>query len=212
MDDDAEAEAYDAMDFAEADGAFVDRALHLSGGRTVRRVVDLGCGTGTIALLLADRFPEAEIVGVDLAESMLRLARAKVAARGLDGRVSLVRADVKETSLAGGSFDLVLSNSTLHHLPDPHRLLVEAKRLAREGAAVLLVDLARPGSREDARAIVEAVAPGADDRQRTLFFESLCAALEVEELAELARAHGLEEATVERCSSRHLRLERRATW
>jgi ubiquinone/menaquinone biosynthesis C-methylase UbiE len=212
MDDDAEAEAYDAMDFAEADRSFVDRATDLLEGRAANRIVDLGCGTGTIALLLADRFPKAEIVGVDLAESMLRLARAKVSARGLGARVSLLREDVKQTSLGDGSFDLVLSNSTLHHLPDPHRLLLEMKRLGREGAALLLVDLARPASREDARAIVLAVAPDSDERQRTLFFESLGAALEVEELASLARDHGLSEATVERCSSRHLRLERRATW
>jgi ubiquinone/menaquinone biosynthesis C-methylase UbiE len=212
MDDDVEAEAYDAMGFGEADRAFVARAVELTQGRAVHRVVDLGCGTGTIALLLADSFPEAEIVGVDLAESMLRLARVKVSARGLDERVTLLCENVKQTSLLGGSFDLVLSNSTLHHLPDPHRLLVEASRLAREGAAILLVDLARPESTDDARAVVEAVAPEADLHQARLFYESLCAALEVDELAILARAHGLAEATVERCSSRHLRLERRAAW
>jgi ubiquinone/menaquinone biosynthesis C-methylase UbiE len=213
MDDDHEAAAYDAMDFGEADRAFVDRALQLCGDRAVRRIVDLGCGSGTIALLLAERLPDAEIVGVDLAGSMLRLARRKISAAGLEARVSVVQEDVKGSSLGTGSFDLVLSNSTLHHLPDPQRLLAEMRRLGRAGAGILLVDLARPESPEAARAIVEAAAKDADDRQKRLFFESLCAALDVDELAALARLEGgLRDATVERCSSRHLRLERRATW
>lgn len=215
MDDDEEALAYDAMDFSEADVAFAERAASLvearGGAARALRIVDLGCGTGTIALLLAERLPTAQIVGVDLADSMLAIARKKVLARALDARIELVRRDVKATELDAGAFDLVLSNSTMHHLPDPERLLREMKRLAAPGGALLLCDLFRPEDEAAAWRIVDAAAPNDSERQRRLFFDSLRAALTVSELAALVSAEGLRDVSVETISERHLAVSRRGT-
>ena len=71
-----------------------------------RRALDLGTGTGAAALAVARRFPEAEVVGVDLAERMLEEARRKVPAE-LRGRVRFERADASRLPFAGGEFDLV---------------------------------------------------------------------------------------------------------
>jgi ubiquinone/menaquinone biosynthesis C-methylase UbiE len=68
-----------------------------------RRVLDLGTGTGSAARLVSARFPEAEVVGVDLSEAMVEEARAKTG----DGRVRYVVADAQHLPFEDGAFDLV---------------------------------------------------------------------------------------------------------
>ena len=70
------------------------------------RVLDLGTGTGRAAFLIAHRYPEAEVVGVDLAEDMLAEAR-RLTPPELAGRVRFEQADAERLSYPDGSFDLV---------------------------------------------------------------------------------------------------------
>lgn len=84
-----------------------------------RRIVDLGCGTGNVTRLLAQRWPDAQIVGVDNSAAMLECARA--AATDLP-RVSFVAAELDAWS-AAAPVDLVYSNAALHWLPD-HATLI----------------------------------------------------------------------------------------
>lgn len=207
MDSEEEAREYDAMDFSQADRAFAEHAARLVGDGQVS-IVDLGCGPCGIAILMAELLPNARFVCVDLAGSMLELAQVKLARLGLSERVTLLHADVKATGLPAGSFDLVMSNSTMHHLPEPIKLLREMKRLVAPKGALLLVDLFRPLSTEAAWAIVDSVSPDDSARQRGLFFASLCAALTVEEAQAIVRAVEIAGAVVEPCSSRHLRISR----
>ncbi len=80
------------------------------------RIVDLGCGTGSSTAVLADRWPSARLVGVDLAEEMLRTARASSVA------AEWIRADLSDWR-PDAAFGLVFSNATLHWLPDHRRLV-----------------------------------------------------------------------------------------
>ena len=74
------------------------------------RALDLGTGTGVVALALAERYPEAEIVGIDLSPRMIEEARGKVSPE-LDGRVSFEVGDASALSCPDGAFELVvLSN------------------------------------------------------------------------------------------------------
>ena len=75
MDTPEEAAAYDAMDHAEVNAAFVDRLVGL-GARG--RMLDIGCGPGHIPLLVAERVPGSTLVAVDLAPAMLALARRRL--------------------------------------------------------------------------------------------------------------------------------------
>lgn len=85
----------------------VERALDRLKGRVAPRVVDVGCGSGAIALALAHERPDAEVIGVDRSPAALAVSRANAAALGLD-RVQWQEGDL----LAGidGPFDLVASN------------------------------------------------------------------------------------------------------
>jgi ubiquinone/menaquinone biosynthesis C-methylase UbiE len=75
-----------------------------------RRVLDLGTGTGVVAIALADRYPEAEILGVDLSPGMIEEARRKVPAEAA-GRVRFEVGDASALRCGDGAFELVvLSN------------------------------------------------------------------------------------------------------
>jgi trans-aconitate 2-methyltransferase len=84
-------------------------------GTGYRRVVDLGCGTGELTLLLADRFPEAAVTGIDTSEEMLAAARPRASAR-----VSFERGDAATWARP---VDLAFSNATLQWVADHPRLL-----------------------------------------------------------------------------------------
>jgi ubiquinone/menaquinone biosynthesis C-methylase UbiE len=76
------------------------------------RIIDLGTGTGAAALMLARRFPQAEVVGVDISEPMIAAARSKLATSGLGGRVAFEVADAAALPYGDGTFDLVAQIST----------------------------------------------------------------------------------------------------
>lgn len=146
MDDPAEVEAYAGAaaerHLARLDAVAARRAARLAAGG--RRGVDLGCGPGSIPLQVAARCPDLLMVGVDLSLPMLRQAREQARRRGMEGRLLLVLGSAAALPLRSGLFDLVSSNSLLHHLADPGAAMQEAQRVAAPGAAVFFRDLRRP--------------------------------------------------------------------
>ena len=206
MDLAAEAEAYAAADFSRVNQAFVDRLVDRVGPSDAVRAVDLGTGPGDIPIRLARARPHWRITAVDASEPMLAIARAAATAAGVDGGIDWVLADVKATALPAGGFDVVCSNSLLHHLPDPEALWVEVKRLARAGATILLQDLARPASEADARAIIETHAGEESDLLKDEFYRSLLAAWTVEEVVGQLAAVGLSGLAVAKITDHHLEV------
>ncbi len=100
-------------------------------------ILDVGCGTGEITVRLADEFPAARLVGVDLLESHLELARVK-AARFSD-RVQFRVGDAFELPFPDASFDLVVCRHLVQAIPTPERVLAELVRVARPGAMLHVI-------------------------------------------------------------------------
>jgi 2-polyprenyl-3-methyl-5-hydroxy-6-metoxy-1,4-benzoquinol methylase len=100
------------------------------------RVADLGCGTGTLSVLLAE--DGHEVHGVDLAEAMLAAARAKASAAGVPA--TFAQGDAADPPLAPRGFDVVLSRHVLWALPDPSAALARWVSLLRPGGRMLLVE------------------------------------------------------------------------
>lgn len=125
------------------DDTFVATALSKLGpGRA--KVLDLGTGTGAIPVKMARRRDDLVIVGVDMAANMLTQARLRARAAGLSGRVTFKRANTRRLPFPDKTFDLVISNSLMHHLPDPAPALDELARVLKPGGAVFIRDLRRP--------------------------------------------------------------------
>ena len=201
MDTPEEARDYDAMDHAAVNRAFVDDLLAAWDGRGP--VLDVGTGTAQIPVELCRRHPAIEVVGVDLAGHMLAVGRENVRRAGLGGRIRLERWDAKQLPCPGGSFGAVMSNSIVHHSPEPGRVLAEMARVAAPGAALFVRDLLRPGDDATLRRLVDRYTPGANDHQRRMFADSLGAALTLDEIRALVEELGFDPAGVRPTSDRH---------
>ncbi|HEX5709111.1 MAG TPA: class I SAM-dependent methyltransferase [Pyrinomonadaceae bacterium] len=107
------------------------------------RVLDLGCGTATLTLLIKQIHPDAEVVGLDGDDKILNIARRKVAQSG--AAVTLQRALAFALPYADGSFDRVLSSMVLHHLTpdDKRRTLAEVSRVLGPRGEFHVVDFRR---------------------------------------------------------------------
>jgi SAM-dependent methyltransferase len=197
--------AYSEADFAAPHQAVVDRWLDTFPDVRTGVVLDAGCGPADVTARLARALPDLRILGVDGSEPMLALGRARLRKAGLEDRVTLEHRLLPDTSLAErGLFDGVLCSSVLHHLHDPGVLWSTVRACGRRGAAVLVVDLARPDTPEAATALTERYAAGEPDVLREDFRNSLLAAFTVPEVVAQLDAAGLPGFTVAPTSDRHL--------
>ena len=211
MDTAAEAIGYNTMDHAEVNRRFVDDLLALV--PDVRQVVDLGTGTALIPIELCMRHSGAHVVGVDMAESMLAVGRENIARAGdahagashgnLAERIELAWADAKRLPYGDGKFTLVISNSIVHHIPEPLGMLSEAVRVLAPGGKLLVRDLLRPADSETVTGLVDTYAAGANPQQRQMFDDSLRAALDLDEIRSLVSSLGFDTQAVRATSDRH---------
>lgn len=107
-------------------------------------VLDLGCGTGTLAIQLKERCPRAAVTGIDADPDVLARARRK--AEGASREVDFVEARATELPFPDGHFDKVLSTLFFHHLPtdQKQRTLAEIVRVLKPGGELHVVDFGRP--------------------------------------------------------------------
>jgi ubiquinone/menaquinone biosynthesis C-methylase UbiE len=204
MDSEAQTAAYAAADFSESNSLFTGRfAATFSGLPETGRMADLGCGPGDIAVRMARAMPGWSITGLDAGENMLKLANERLSREdgNLDVRFRL--AYLPDDSLEPHTWDALISNSLLHHLPHPGVLWDSIARLGRPGAAVQVMDLARPDSERAALQLVDDYSGDEPEVLREDFYNSLLAAYTVGEVREqLARA-GLSQLDVDMASDRH---------
>jgi ubiquinone/menaquinone biosynthesis C-methylase UbiE len=200
----AEAKAYAETDFSDVNQRFVERLVELAGPREKAEALDLGTGPGDIPVRVVRARPKWRVTAVDASGAMLDFARRLVKRAGMEAAIRLVQADAKHTGLRAASFDVIFSNSILHHITDAASLWAEVKRLARRGAVVLFRDLARPASAEAAREIVKKYAGDATELLREEYYRSLLAAYTADEVRAQIEQAGLGALNVAMVSDRHL--------
>lgn len=207
MEDEAQARAYAEADFSEPHSHFVERLQAAFPPEAISGyVLDLGCGPGDITLRVARAWPSCHVHGVDGAAAMLRYGQQAIVEAGLEQRVRLVLGRLPEVSLPREKYDVLISNSLLHHLPEPAVLWDCLKRYGVRGAPVFIMDLRRPATRNDAVALMEQYAAGEPEILQRDFLNSLLAAFEPEEVqAQLLQA-GLASLRVEAVGDRHLTI------
>jgi ubiquinone/menaquinone biosynthesis C-methylase UbiE len=201
MDSPEEARDYDAMDHSAVNRVFVADFLTVWDGRGP--VLDLGTGTALIPIEFCRQSPTGEVIAVDAAGHMIALATENVRRAGFASRITLQLVDAKRMPFEDRSFPAVMSNSIVHHIPDPRTVFAEIARVAAARATLFVRDLLRPPDLPTLRHLVNTYAAGANDHQRQMFAESLHAALSLAEVRELVAGVGFDPAGVRQTTDRH---------
>jgi tRNA (cmo5U34)-methyltransferase len=108
-----------------------------------RHVLDVGCGAGNYTLKLLEQLPNLAVTLIDLSQPMLDRARERVG-RATAGRITTVRGDIREVTLADEGFDIVLAAAVLHHLRTDREwrdVFTAFHRALRPGGSVWVFDL-----------------------------------------------------------------------
>lgn len=188
MDTVEEALDYDSMDHAGVNRVFADDFLelfHSAGLETTEqlvRILDVGTGTAQIPIELCGRSGSCHVTAVDLAGEMLKVAADNVEQAGFSGRINLERIDAKQLPFENGAFDAVISNSIVHHIPEPKQVIAEMLRVTRPGGVLFVRDLLRPDDVAERDRLVVLYAGEANFHQQKMFRDSLHAALTLKEI------------------------------
>jgi ubiquinone/menaquinone biosynthesis C-methylase UbiE len=209
MDLTEEARAYAEADFAEVNQAFVDRLMELAGPLQAARAVDLGTGPADIPIRVVRARPGWHVTAVDASPAMIEIARKAVRQAGLEGAIDLALADAKRMALPNASYDVVFSNSILHHITDTDTFWSEVRRIGRSRAVVFLRDLFRPQTPRAARAIVAEHAGQESALLQEEFYRSLLSAYTADEIREQLASAGLQPLRVETVTDRHVDIHGR---
>jgi 2-polyprenyl-3-methyl-5-hydroxy-6-metoxy-1,4-benzoquinol methylase len=202
MDDPEQARIYARADFEKENQGFVDRFREYFPDFSEGHVLDLGCGPGDIPLRFAQAFPSCRITGVDASEPMIGLAAAAVKQAGLADRISFRCERFQAVSLVG-PVDAAVSNSLLHHVPNPLQFWYRLRQLIKPGSPVLVMDLLRPDSPEEAQAIVDRYAAKEPEILRRDFYNSLLASFTEDEVAAQLAELNLSRLLIDVIDDRH---------
>ncbi len=201
MDSAAEADDYDAMDHSHVNQVFVNNLLQLRDDLT--NVLDVGTGTAQIPLALCVRHVTVRIVAIDMAAHMLRVGQRNIDRAGMGERIRLQRCDAKKMPFADASFDTAMSNSIVHHIPEPFAVMAEMVRVVKPGGRLFVRDLLRPADLASLRGFVRLYAGDANAHQQQMFADSLHAALTLDEVRAMLTRLGFNAASVQQTSDRH---------
>ena len=208
MDTAEEAVDYDRMDHSHVNRLFVDDfLLALTGTDRLDnqpyRIFDAGTGTALIPIELMQRGFSGTVVASDLAQAMLVVARHNVQAAGFRDSIELVLRDCKQLPEPDATYQAVMSNSIVHHIPEPRAVLRELWRVLKPGGVFFVRDLMRPEDIGALNHLVKTYAGDANDHQQKMFRESLHAALKVSEVREILVELGISPDSVKATSDRH---------
>ena len=216
MDTTEDAHDYDAMDHSTVNRVFVDDFLAFAGvsGWQSRfanqtqplRILDVGTGTALIPIELCLRQVACHITAIDLAAEMLKLAEHNIAKAGMQTQIETDLVDAKQMPFTRDAFDAVISNSIVHHIPNPSAVVAEMIRVLRDRGLIFVRDLLRPNSLAEVDHLVTTYAGKENVHSQQLFRDSLHAALSLDEVRQLAESSGIAASAVAQTSDRHWTL------
>jgi demethylmenaquinone methyltransferase/2-methoxy-6-polyprenyl-1,4-benzoquinol methylase len=162
--------------------------------------LDIGCGTGDIALEILRRSPAGRVIGIDPCDAMLAIGRRKIAAAGRGGAIELQNGDVLEMKFPAGAFAGAITAFCLRNVTDRKRALQEMRRVLRPGGRLVILELATPSRgimrrlfRVYERGVIPALARLSQPAAYRYLIESMAAFPPPEEVLALLEAAGFQE-------------------
>ncbi|MCW7491388.1 methyltransferase domain-containing protein [Leptospira sp. 2 VSF19] len=188
MEDPIQVESYAQADFEMAHSFLIRKFQdRLPLKFTPESILDLGCGPGDMSSRLFSQFPDSNFTFVDGSEFMLDLCKKRMGTltskkrnQKMEFKKELVQDFVPESP-----FDLVFSNSLLHHLHDPFEFWGAVQRSIHTDSFIFISDLMRPDSLNMADHLLERYANNEPDVLKKDFYNSLLAAYRIEEVKEM---------------------------
>lgn len=205
MDDPAQARAYSDADFTAPHDFFIAQFKQAHPSFTSDdAVLDLGCRPADITVRFARAFPESQLIGIDGADAMLACGRERISEAGLTDRIQLRSLRLPDTAGLAPPYRTLISNSLLHHLPDPSVLWEAIHKLSEVGSRIFIMDLRRPASKEEAAQLRDHYASDEPAVLQHDFYHSLLAAFRPDEVQAQLDSAGLGYLTVLTPTDRHL--------
>ena len=196
--------AYATADFEEPHSSFIKllkEKLQLNSLKGL--ALDLGCGPGDISFRITAEFPELQVHSIDGSPEMIKYAKKILSVKKDFGeRITFINSMLHEY-LPNVQYDFIISNSLLHHLPDPIILWDLIKELSVPGTAVFVMDLCRPQSADAAMKLTDNYTKGEPEILKNEFYNSLLSAFEPDEVKDHLHSAGLD-LKVEMVSDRHI--------
>ncbi len=105
--------------------------------------MDFGVGTATLSLMIKEQYPEVSIIGVDIDNKILEIARKKA-----DNKITLLNYDGKSIPFGNNYFDKIVSSLVFHHIPTQHKsiLLNELLRVVKPEGKLIIADFGKPAN------------------------------------------------------------------
>ncbi|RKZ70647.1 MAG: SAM-dependent methyltransferase [Gammaproteobacteria bacterium] len=205
MNDEAQALAYAQANFDEPHDMFIQVFKDTFPEEKVSgHILDLGCGPADISIRFARAYPDCEIDGLDGASRMLAQGKLAIQKAQLQDRIHLLEGILPGVDLPRDDYDVIISNSLLHHLHTPDVLWESIKQSGVPGTRVFIMDLMRPESEKVAREFVDLYARDEPQVLREDFYHSLCAAFLPEEIQSQLDIARLAQLDVKVVSDRHV--------
>lgn len=106
-------------------------------------LADIGCGPGLLTILIARKFPQLKVLGLETAQEMIKTANKNALSLGFQGRVEFQEGNIRSLPVPDHTLDFAVSSMSLHHWSEPERGLAEIHRALKPGGQVLLFDMRR---------------------------------------------------------------------
>jgi demethylmenaquinone methyltransferase/2-methoxy-6-polyprenyl-1,4-benzoquinol methylase len=129
------------------DGMWRSRAVSRLNLGAEGRYLDVGCGTGDVALEILRQAPGSKVVGIDPSQEMLFRGQIKISAAGLTDSISLVLGDALDLKFEDNSFDGAITSFCIRNVTDRRQGLREINRVVRPGGRLVILELTQPTGR-----------------------------------------------------------------
>ena len=153
MEQKEQAYAYANADFSDSNGLFLEKLFEFCSITDETKILDVGCGDGEIPIEIYKR-TKSKITVLDGSSAMLDEFSKKMSVNNVDD-IKIIQRRYEDTHLSEKSFDILISNSVLHHVKSPKKFWEKSFNLVRQQGQIVLMDLFRPSSEHELLTILD---------------------------------------------------------